>query len=52
MDADLLSIQDARDAVHAAHVATRQFKTVDQATVDRIVAAMVEAGAWNPICGR
>ena len=45
MDADLLSIQDARDAVHAAHVATKQFKTADQATVDRIVAAMVEAGA-------
>ena len=45
MDADLLSIQDARDAVRAAHAAYKQFKTADQATVDRIVAAMVEAGA-------
>ena len=45
MDADLLSIQGARDAVAAAHRAQKQFKTVDQAAVDRVVAAMVEAGA-------
>ena len=45
MDADLLSIQDARDLVEAAHAAQKQFKTADQETVDRIVAAMVEAGA-------
>ncbi len=45
MDADLLSIQDARDAVRAAHAAYKAFKTADQATVDRVVAAMVEAGA-------
>ena len=45
MDADLLSIQEARDAVEAASAAQKQFKSADQATVDRIVAAMVEAGA-------
>ena len=45
MDADLLSIQEARDAVSAAARAQKQFKTADQAAVDRIVAAMVEAGA-------
>jgi len=45
MDADLRSIQDARDAVEAAAHAQKQFKTADQATVDRVVAAMVEAGA-------
>ncbi|WP_420456589.1 aldehyde dehydrogenase family protein [Rubrivirga sp.] len=45
MDADLLSIQDARDAVRAAHAAYKRFKTADQETVDRVVAAMVEAGA-------
>jgi len=45
MDADLLSIQNARDLVEAAHTAQKQFKTADQAAVDRIVAAMVEAGA-------
>ena len=45
MDADLLSIQNARDLVEAAHAAQKQFKSADQGTVDRIVAAMVEAGA-------
>ena len=45
MDADLRSIQDARDAVRAAAAAQKNYKTADQATVDRIVAAMVEAGA-------
>ncbi|MGB3541925.1 aldehyde dehydrogenase family protein [Rubrivirga sp.] len=45
MDADLLSIQEARDAVEAASAAQKTFKTADQATVDRVVVAMVEAGA-------
>ena len=45
VDADLLSIQEARDAVRAAAHAQKQFKTADQETVDRVVAAMVEAGA-------
>ena len=45
MDADLLSIQEARDAVAAAAAAQKQFKAVAQDEVDRIVAAMVEAGA-------
>ncbi len=45
MDADLASIQDARDALRAAHAAQQQFKDATQETVDRVVAAMVEAGA-------
>ena len=45
VDADLRSIQDARDAVEAVAAAQKQFKTADQETVDRVVAAMVEAGA-------
>ena len=45
MDADLVSIQEARDAVEAAARAQKQFKTAGQEDVDRIVAAMVEAGA-------
>ena len=45
MDADLVSIQEARDAVRAAAVAQKQFKTATQEDVDRVVAAMVEAGA-------
>lgn len=45
MDADLRTIQEARDAVTAAAKAQKQFKTADQETVDRVVAAMVEAGA-------
>ena len=45
MDADLASIQDVRDALRAAHAAQKQYKTFTQEQVDRIVAAMVEAGA-------
>ncbi len=45
MDADLRTIQEARDAVAAAARAQKQFKTADQATVDRVVQAMVDAGA-------
>ncbi len=45
MDADLTSIQNARALVTAAHAAQQQFKTADQSTVDRIVKAMVDAGA-------
>lgn len=45
MDADLRSIQQARELLRRAHAAHKQFATADQATVDRIVAAMVEAGA-------
>ena len=45
MDADLTSIQEARDALRAAHDAQKRFKTATQEEVDRIVAAMVEAGA-------
>ena len=45
MDADLVSIQEARDAVRAAAAAQKQFKDTPQADVDRVVAAAVEAGA-------
>ncbi|NNF57938.1 MAG: aldehyde dehydrogenase family protein [Rhodothermaceae bacterium] len=45
MDADLRSIQQARDLLRAAAAAQHAFKTAEQATVDRIVAAMCEAGA-------
>ena len=45
MDADLASIQDARDALDRVHAAQKRFKTASQEEVDRIVAAMVEAGA-------
>ena len=45
MDADLASIQEARDALVAAHAAQKRYATAPQEDVDRIVAAMVEAGA-------
>lgn len=45
MDADLQSIQEARDAVHTAAKAQKVYKTATQEQVDVIVAAMVEAGA-------
>ena len=45
MDADLASIQDARDALHRVKAAQKQFKGATQEAVDRIVDAMVEAGA-------
>ena len=45
MDADLVTIQEARDALRRAHAAQKQFKAAEQADVDRVVAAMVDAGA-------
>ena len=45
MDADLRSIQQARDLLKKAHAAQKQFATASQEQVDRIVAAMCEAGA-------
>ena len=45
VDSDLVSIQEARDAVRAAAAAQKRFKTATQDDVDRIVAACVEAGA-------
>ena len=45
MDADLASIQDARDALARVRDAQKRFKTATQDDVDRIVDAMVEAGA-------
>src|SRR6056297_344591 len=45
MDADLRSIQQARDLLKQAHAAQKQFATASQEQVDRIVAAMCEAGA-------
>lgn len=45
MDADLRSIQQARDLLRRAHDAQKHFATADQERVDRVVAAMAEAGA-------
>ncbi len=45
MDADLRSIQQARDLLRAASAAQHDLKAASQVEVDRIVAAMVEAGA-------
>ena len=45
MDADLASIQEARDRLARAKEAWRTYRTFDQAKVDRITLAMVEAGA-------
>ncbi|MEM1056514.1 MAG: aldehyde dehydrogenase family protein [Bacteroidota bacterium] len=45
MDADLASIQDARDALVRVRDAQHRFKNASQDEVDRIVDAMVEAGA-------
>jgi acetaldehyde dehydrogenase (acetylating) len=45
MDSDLRSIQEARELLRAARSAQHEAKKLDQAAVDRIVAAMVKAGA-------
>lgn len=45
MDNDLQSIQEVRDALHAAHEAQLQFRSFTQEQVDRICAAMAAAGA-------
>jgi acetaldehyde dehydrogenase (acetylating) len=45
MDADLLSIQEARDLVSRAAAAQRTFARATQAQVDRIVTAMAHAAA-------
>jgi acetaldehyde dehydrogenase (acetylating) len=44
MDKDLISIQEARDAVTAAHQAWKIWSKALQADVDRVCAAMAEAG--------
>ncbi len=46
MDADLRSIQQARDLLRVASDAQHALKAAGQAEVDRIVAAMVAAGAF------
>lgn len=43
MDADLLSIQEARNIVNAAHQAYKQLKTYSQQQIDQIVNAIAEA---------
>ena len=50
MDADLRSISQARAAVESASAAFEKFLGSDQATIDRIVEAMVRA--IEPECGR
>ena len=47
MDADLRSIQEARDLVERAAQASRAFATADQQTVDRIVTAVARAASAN-----
>jgi acetaldehyde dehydrogenase (acetylating) len=47
MDKDLLSIQETRDLVSKAKNAQKEYKTYTQEQVDKIVLAMVEAGAKN-----
>ena len=47
MDADLRSVQEARDLVARAADAQRRFATADQRTVDTIVQAMAAAGSAN-----
>ena len=47
MDADLRSIQEARDLVERAAKASRAFATADQETVDRIVTAVARAASAN-----
>ncbi len=44
LDIDLQSIQEMRDLVEAAKKAQLEFRAYDQQRVDRIVAAMAEAG--------
>jgi acetaldehyde dehydrogenase (acetylating) len=44
MDKDLASIQEARDVVTAAHAAWQVWSRVSQQEVDRVCAAMAEAG--------
>lgn len=45
MDPDLRSIQQARDLLQRAHDAQKHYAAFSQEQVDRIVAAMVEAGS-------
>ena len=42
-DRDLISIQEARNLIHLAEAAQERFKALDQAEVDRAVAAAAEA---------
>jgi acetaldehyde dehydrogenase (acetylating) len=44
MDKDLVSIQEARDSVAAAHAAWQVWSRVSQEEVDRVCAAMADAG--------
>lgn len=44
MDKDLASMQEARDLVAAAHEAWQTWRTASQEQVDRVCAAMAEAG--------
>jgi len=42
-DADLVSVQEARDMVEKAHVAAREYSAFTQEQVDGICAAMAQA---------
>ncbi|HKE01160.1 MAG TPA: aldehyde dehydrogenase family protein [Planctomycetota bacterium] len=45
LDRDLLAIQEVRTLLRRAHEAQQAFERFDQASVDRVTKAMVEAGA-------
>ena len=47
MDADLRSVQEARDLVARAAAAQRRFASADQRTVDAIVTAMAKSASAN-----
>jgi acetaldehyde dehydrogenase (acetylating) len=44
MDKDLISIQEARDSVSASHDAWKTWSKASQEEVDRVCAAMADAG--------
>ena len=46
LDKDLASIQEARELVHAAHEAGKVWGRASQAEVDRVCAAMADAGYY------
>ena len=45
LDSDLRALQEVRDLVARASAATEAFHDASQADVDRVCAAMAEAGA-------
>jgi len=48
-DRDLISIQEARNLINAAHAAQKQLAKLSQAEIDRICEAMARAGFDNAV---